>query len=228
MTLDANITFHTAGWDLRPKVGGRLIVDGAIDGKTIIGATFLTSSDTDNAGVWDQDGLRIYRQGVLQAELSPDNPFGLTVRHPTSGQMLPLSTHVFGNEVWAPVPAFEFPASTGNIFTDGFGEVVGTFTAISDRYMISHTAQPPGAHIDDGWFYQNFGVEFYRPATGWRQRASMGSVQGKAGGAIMDIGTIHLAIGATYEVKPMYRASKPGGSGLARVTHRLVHLQPVH
>lgn len=222
-------TIQTAGWDLRPKVGGRLIVDGVMDGKTIIGGEFLTSSDTANAGIWDHDGLRIYRDGILQAELSPNNPFGLTVRHPTSGQMLPLSTHIFGNRVWAPTAAFDFDASTYPGFTEGFGNVVGTFTAISDRYMISHTAQPPGTHLDDGWYYQNYGVEFHRPATGWRQRASMGSIQGPSGGAMMDIGTITLAIGAEYEVRPMYRAAKRSGTtGQARVTNRLVHLQPIH
>lgn len=227
LTLEAGVVVYTAGWELRPKVGGRLIVDGAIDGKTIIGATFLTSSDTDNAGVWDQDGLRIYRQGVLQAELSPDNPFGLAVRHPKSGEMLPLSTHVFGNEVWAPVPTFEFPAST-NDWTDHFGEVYGTFTAVSDRYMITHSARADSTQLNDGWFFQNYGVQFHRPATGWTSRAPMGSSQGPYGGSLDGTSTIHLAAGATYEVSGLFRARKPGGVGDAKVNQRLIHLQPIH
>ena len=227
LALEAGVVVYTAGWDLRAKVGGRLVVDGVMDGKTIIGGQFLTGSDTANAAVWDSDGLRIYRNNLLQAELSPNNPFGLTVRHPKSGEMLPLSSHVFGNEVWAPVPTFEFPAST-NDWSDHFGEVYGTFTAVSDRYMITHSGRADSAQLNDGWFFQNYGVQFHRPATGWTSRAPMGSSQGPYGGSLDGTSTIHLVAGATYEVSGLFRARKPAVVGDAKVNQRIIHLQPIH
>ncbi len=233
---------RTAGWDLRPKVGGRLVVDGVIDGKTIVGSTFWTSSNTANAVRMNQDGISAFINGVEQVRLSQDVEGGLAVRNPFTGTLVPLTKTAFGNVVFAPTRTLGVPAASDRWTDPTTGEIIGRFTTTTTRYMVMIGGTLDIASINSGFSVQALGARFVNVSTGVEYWTSASAFAGPvepdsritgstytASGGLSIISTIQLPANVTLDVDLRYRAMKPAGiTGNATILDRSILLMPIH
>ncbi|MBM9432332.1 carbohydrate binding domain-containing protein [Flaviflexus equikiangi] len=235
-------SIRTAGWDLRPKVGGRLVVDGVIDGKTVVGAEFWTSSNTANAVRMNQDGISAFINGVEQVRLSQNVEGGLAVRNPFTGTLVPLTKTAFGNVVMAPTRALGIPAASDRWTDPTTGEIIGRFTTTTTRYMVLIGGTLDIASINSGFSVHALGARFVNVTTGAEYWTASSAFAGPvapdarlngatytAAGGLSIITTIQLPANVAFDVDLRYRAMKPSGiTGNATVLDRSILLMPIH
>lgn len=91
---------------------GKTLDAGIITGGTITGSVFRTAASGDRVEIDTANGVRIINGGSVVAHLSPVVDTGLALRSPTTGQLTPVSSVIFGPQ-YAAQPAASAAASNG-------------------------------------------------------------------------------------------------------------------
>jgi hypothetical protein len=134
---------------LRQATTGSLIVDGAIDGKTITGALIRSAAIGERTEMTSQGIRHLNSAGQEDVRIGYGIGTGMAVRNPYTGSLVPLSDAAFGTASNAATdslaygaPASETPASGGGPGTwSGWTRHSAdncrvVFTAVASKYII--------------------------------------------------------------------------------------------
>ncbi|MDQ1205026.1 hypothetical protein [Microbacterium sp. SORGH_AS_0862] len=127
---------------IRSRVDGALIVDGAIDGKTITGATVRTAASGARVEMTPQ-GIRQYDAGGnVLTQIGHGTATGMQIRDPASGQQVSLAAMAFGaqgvtrtDQALTPWP----PTDDGS-WGPWTNEVIGTYSSPTGRFLLLFSA----------------------------------------------------------------------------------------
>lgn len=207
-----------------------LVATGAIDGMDITGARFLSSSNTANSTIMDKDGVHAFVDGKEQVRLSQSISGGLAVRNPNTDTLTPLSTFVFGMQVFEKPNDFAFNVASGTTaMGPWFYDTLGTFVPQYSRYMCLWSAETYRDASAAGFFLNGAlqvrvgdasSSTVKNPMEWQHMHTDMPVVSWQ--------GIVDFTVGATHTIQGQFRGNKfSGTAGQGRVRRQSLLLIPI-